>query len=104
MSNETVTKNHIGLAIDAQIVDDDTGVAIDVSSASTKQLKIQGPGQTTKTKTAAFIDDGTDGWVRYTTIDGDLDVIGVWQIQGSFVDSGETYHTLIDTFTVIDTL
>ena len=104
MSTETVFKGHIGLAIDVQVVDDDTGEAIDLSNAGTKQIKLKGPNQATSAKTASFINTGTDGWVRYVTLNGDLDVIGVWQIQGYFVDSGETFHTSVDTFTVVDTL
>jgi len=102
--SQQVFLNHIGCNIDIQVVDDDTGEAIDVSSAGTKTVKIKGPLAASKSKTGAFIDDGSDGWVRYTTIDADLDEIGVWQVQGYFVISGENFHTEIGTFNVLPTL
>ena len=101
---DQVYKNHIGLAIDAQVVDDDTGEAIDLSGASTLQLKLKAPGQAASTKTATLINSGTDGWVRYVTVANDLTVIGVWEVQGYFVDGSEQFHTSIDTFRVRDTL
>lgn len=104
MSTEQVYKNHIGLAIDVQVVDDDTGEAIDVSGLTTKQFKIKPPSGTTLTKATGFITDGTDGYLRYTTVDSDLDSVGTWQLQVYGSDGTEYFYTSIVTFQVLDTL
>ena len=80
--------NDIGTVIELTIKDQDDS-AVDVSGASTKQFVFRKPGGTAVVKTAAFVTDGTDGKLKYTTVTDDLDTAGDWQVQ-AFVDFGST--------------
>lgn len=84
---ESVQKDAIGVVIICTITED--GSAVDVSTVSTKQIILQKPdGSAALTKTASFTNTGTDGKIQYTTISGDLNVTGIWNIQGAIVFSG----------------
>lgn len=93
--------NDIGTTFTITIVDDDS-VAVDISGATTVSMIFLKPDQTTITKTATFVTDGSDGKIQYETVDGDLDQSGLWHIQG-YVDisSGDTiFHSEIGGFLV----
>lgn len=78
----------------------DGSSAVDVSSASTKQIIIKKPTGTTLTKAAAFNSDGTDGKLSYTIISGDLDEVGTYQLQGKVIITDGTFSTDITKFKV----
>ena len=91
--------NSIGTVIRLTIEED--GSAVNVSGVSTKQIKFTDPGGTVTTQTATFYTDGTDGIIQYTTVDGDLDVVGEWQAQAYVAGlSGWTGHSTIHRFRV----
>jgi len=77
----------------------DDGTAVNVSAATTKQLKFQGPDGTSYTKTASFYTDGSDGIIQWTATDGFL-TVGNWLMQAYIVMSGWTGHSDIHKFTV----
>lgn len=78
----------------------ESGAVLNISGATTKEIKLQKPDGTTLTKTASFFTDGSDGIITYDSIDGDLSIKGLWKIQGSIVLTG-TWHTSdIGTFKV----
>lgn len=77
--SDTIRKGDIGTVIRCTVKE--AGSALDLSGATTKQIKIQKPDGTILTKTAAFTTDGTDGQIQYTTISGDADLIGRYEIQ-----------------------
>lgn len=59
----------------------DGGVVVNLSTASVKQIIFAKPSGATLTQNASFVTDGTDGKVKYTTVAGDLDMLGNWQVQ-----------------------
>lgn len=81
-------------------VKDQDSVAVDVSGATTKQLKFKKPGGTTVTQTASFVTDGTDGKIEYISDDGDLDEAGDWEIQVYVVLASGKKHTQRQHFKV----
>lgn len=81
-------------------VTDQDGSAVDVSGASTKQIKLRKPSGTVLTKTASFTTDGSDGKIEYQTANTDLDVAGVWGIQAYVVGTGYENSTRADSFRV----
>lgn len=83
---EQAQKNAIGVAIKVTIEED--GSAVDVSAATTKELVFKKPNGTTVTKTAAFVNTGSDGKIKYVTESGFLDLVGYWQVQGNVAFSG----------------
>lgn len=93
--------NDVGTIFIITIVDDN-GDAVDISGATTKNIKFLKPDETAVTKTADFTTDGSDGKIQYETVDQDLIPAGLWHIQG-YVDigSGDTiFHSTVDKFTV----
>ena len=54
---------------------------VSVAGASTLQIKFRTPGGTVKTKTASFVSGSTTS-ITYTTVDGDLDEVGQWCLEG----------------------
>ena len=73
-----VQLNDYGTVFRVTITDD--GVAVDVSSATTKSIIFKPPSGSKTTKTATFTGSGTDGRIQYTTVAGDINVVGLWYI------------------------
>lgn len=94
-----ITNGVVGLLIKVTVKED--GSAVNISTATTKEIKLRGPSGTAKTKTADFFTNGSDGILIYTTIANDIDEVGVWDIQAHVVlNSGFDGHTLQDSFVV----
>ena len=85
-------------------ITDTSGTAIDVSTAMTKYINFQDPSGVRMQKTASFYTDGTDGKIQYTTVSGDIDSVGTWQIQGWVETSLGKFWTEKDSFKVYSTL
>jgi hypothetical protein len=64
------------------------GSAVDISSYTTLQFILTDPDGTAATKTAAFDSDGTDGILKYTLADGDIDSAGRWRVQARVSKAG----------------
>lgn len=94
--------NDIGTLFKLTLTDD--SVAVDISGATTKQIKLKKPDGTVLTKTAIFTTDGTDGKMFYQTIADDIDVTGEWQIQGYVVLATGTWYTSVHSFRVFENL
>lgn len=80
----------IGSKVELTVKDQD-GVAVDISSATTKNFRFLDPNNGTLLKAASFTGTGSDGKLEYAFISGDLDVAGTWKVQAEIVYSGGTY-------------
>lgn len=100
-----IFKNDVGTILTITVVDDD-GVAVDISGATSKQIVFLKPDETVVTKTAVFVSDGSDGKIKYTTIAGDLDIVGLWHIQPLIdISAGDViFHADYDHFEVLEPL
>jgi methionine-rich copper-binding protein CopC len=78
----------------------DGSSAVNISSASTKEIIIQKPSGTKITATATFDSDGTDGKIYYVTVADDLDEAGSYKLQGKVIISDGTFYTDITSFKV----
>lgn len=76
------------------------GTAVDVSAATVKQMIFRKPDGSLLTKTASFGTDGTDGVLTYTTVDGDLDQPGQWQLQVRIVSAAWSGRSDVAVFDV----
>ncbi len=87
-----VQKGDIGVDFTITLLKASDLTPLDVSSATTLQIKFRPVGGTTRTQTASLVTDGTDGKIRYITASADdLNVSGVnWEIQ-PYVDA-PTFH------------
>jgi len=98
MSANEIHLNDVGTKFLVTIKDGSS--AVDVSSATTKQIIIQKPSGTKLTLSAAFSDDGTDGKISYNTVADDLDESGSYKLQGKVIISDGTFYTDITSFKV----
>ena len=85
---DPVRRNAYGFAFEAQILDA-AGAPVDISAATTLELRLELPDASVVHKTAGFTTDGTDGKVRYVVQSGDLDMGGSWRRQ--FLVAGPTF-------------
>ena len=99
MAQGKVHVGDIGTTFRVQFRDED-GDVIDVSSASTMEIRLEKPNNgTVTTKTGVHTTDGTDGQIEYVSVSGDIDVgeDGLWSYMGKAVVGTATWHS--DTFT-----
>lgn len=102
MSANEIHEDDIGTAFTIT-VQDDTAV-VNISAATTKQIKFKKPGKDVVTKDGVFVTDGTDGQLRYVSVAGDLDEAGKWYIQVYLVLTNWTGHSDQGDFMVYSNL
>jgi hypothetical protein len=98
---EEITKlrlGDVGTVFRIRVVEDD--LPVDLQSCTVKQILLKKPDGTYLTKTASFYTNGLDGYIQYTSIDGDIDQTGIWKIQGYVEFTNQGWHTTIDSFLV----
>lgn len=79
----------------------DPPVPVDLTGVTTIEIIFKKPLKGKLTKTGVVVNPpGTDGLINYTTIEGDLDVVGNWEIQVRVVFPTSTRSSDIDTFAV----
>lgn len=94
--------NDIGTKLLIIVYDGDD--IVDLSAATAMSINIKKPDGTILTKTAELDTDGTDGGMRYYTLEGDFDVAGAYSIQGIVNIAGGTFHTDTQMFRVFNNL
>jgi hypothetical protein len=60
----------------------DKGIIVDVSNATEKIIRLQPPNGQTVAHPAAFVTNGLDGGIQYTSLEDTLHTEGVWLLQG----------------------
>ena len=85
-------------------ITDSAGTAVNVSSATTKQLWFKPPSGSTLEKAATFATDGVNGVLYYDAISGDLSAAGEWELQAYVVMPTGTWHSEITRFDVVGNL
>ena len=76
------------------------GAALDISSATTKEIIFKSPGGTRTTKDGSYTNTGTDGQLEYSSEAGFLSETGEWFIQGHVIIGAQDFRTTVGTFTV----
>lgn len=89
----------IGTSIVLTIIDQD-GAVVNVSASSARNINFKKPNGAAMTKSASFFTDGTDGKIAYTTIAGDLDQAGIWDMQAKVVLPSGTWYSEVKKVTV----
>ena len=98
MAANEIHVNDVGTQFLVTVTDGSS--AVDISSATTKEIIIKKPSGTKLTKATAFSTDGTDGKMKYNISSDDLDEAGSYKLQGKVVISDGTFYTDIHTFKV----
>ena len=88
----------IGVNFNITVMNDT--VPLNVSNANSISIIFQKPDSSDLTKTASLVTNGTDGKIKYTTVAGDLDQIGTWQIQARVNFGASVFSTDIQKFKV----
>ena len=99
----TIHKGDIGTKLQVQILEE--GAVVDISAGTAMTLILTKPSGTKVTKTAVLAGNGTDGKLEWaTTVVGDLDEVGQWQMQASLTIGAWTGKSDIIKFDVRDNL
>lgn len=85
-------------------VKDESAVVVNISTATTKEIIFVKPNKTKLTKAANFSSTGSDGKIRYTTTNTDLDISGVWSGQVHLILPTGEWRSDNFTFTVLENL
>lgn len=78
------------------------GVVVPLQTATVKTFKFIDPAGVITEKTASFSTDGSNGVLKYTTIEGDLHTAGEWKIRPYVSMPTWTGHAKKVPFTVDD--
>ena len=90
MAANEIHVNDIGTVFTVTIKDGSS--AVNISTASQKDIMFRKPSGTCVSHAAAFVSDGTDGKIQYTVVSGDLDESGTYKLQSYVkIGSGEWY-------------
>lgn len=92
-------KYDYGTVLKINVVKSD-GTTQDISGATSILFFLEKPNEAIITRTGTLTTNGSDGLIQYTVASGDLDMIGIWSIQGRVVTSGGSYSTSISEFRV----
>lgn len=77
-----VHQDSIGTIIELTVMDSSSNSADDIASATvTKFVMLKPKSREVLEVDAEFSSNGTDGKLKYTTVEGDLDESGIWKIQ-----------------------
>ncbi len=98
MANEEIHIADIGTVFEIEFKDGTT--TVNISTATTKNIIFCKSDGTKDTKAGVFTTDGTDGLLRYTTVANDLNISGLWKIQGHIIISGGSWKSSIGLFEV----
>lgn len=96
--------NDVGNILLLTIKEEGETVGKNIQSATAITYLMKKPDETVSELTAAFDTNGTDGKVTYTYIAGDLDQVGLYEIQVKVVSVTWTGISSSYFFTVRDTL
>ena len=91
--------NNIGTDFQVTITDCN-GSALDISDATTKNIIFKKPSGTVLTKTALFVNDGSDGLLRYISVSGDINELGTWKIQADVTTPDGVWRSNFESFKV----
>lgn len=76
----------------------ESGLPVDISTATTKEIIFKSPSAAAVNKTATFFTNGSDGKIYYDLQSGDIDVEGTWKIQAYIVTPAGNWKSSTDTF------
>ena len=98
MAANEIHLNDIGTIFRLTIKDGDS--VVDISGATTKNIIFTSPGGTSTTQAGSFTNSGTDGKLQYTSVSGDINEVGTWELQASLVMTAGTFKSDVSMFEV----
>ena len=105
---ETIQEAAIGHLIEITVKKTSSTGALsvrDISGQTALAIYAKPPVGAAKTFTASLTTDGTDGKLDYTTVSGDIDESGMWDIQAKVTEGASPItHTSVGELRVIANL
>ena len=71
-----------------------------IDNVLTKSILLTSPLGVTTAYVAEFVTDGTDSKIKYITLDGDIDLKGIWYIKGNITYASASYTSEREGFLV----
>jgi len=99
----SIQEETIGAPIVATVRNPD-GSTRNIADATSHDLIFMPPNGQKMTKPAAFLTDGSDGKLVYTTVEGDLTPAGAWRVQAYIRQPGFDGSSKVGTFFVLKNL
>ena len=98
MAADEIHVADVGTVITVTFKDDTT--VVDISGATTKEIWLRDPANTTVKTGGTFTSDGTDGKLFITSEAATFGSEGLWDIQGQVILPGGTWHSDVTVFRV----
>ena len=73
--------NDIGTIFEPTVRDEQDAI-VDLGSATVRVLHFRKPSGVLVTKSTTLTTDGSDGKMRYVSLENDLDMAGIWRVEG----------------------
>jgi len=89
----------IGVVFKAKVVDEDNNT-LNISTLQSGSLTFKRPDDTKFNVSGHLYTDGSDGIIAYTSASNDINMAGLWSLQGQVLFSGQMYYTDISDFRV----
>lgn len=99
MEECTIQSGDFGVEFEIEVVDCG-GVPISLALATSLAIVFKSPTGRTLRRVAALSTDGSDGLMKYITVEGDITEHGDWEIQGVVEFTGKRHRTMKDKFTI----
>lgn len=99
MAAQYVQQNAVGLTMTLTVKDEE-GNALNLTGATTTEIRLKPPQGYPITKSASVVQPATSGKVRYVTEAGVLGVPGKWRAQAFVAVGGNEYFSTTIEFTV----
>ena len=94
-----IQQNAVGLTMTLTVKDEE-GNALNLTGATTTEIRLKPPQGYPITKSASVVSPATDGKVRYVTEAGVLGVPGKWRAQAFVAVAGNEYFSTTIEFQV----
>ena len=95
-----VHKNEYGTVFTITVQED--SVDKDISAATETLMIFKAPDEVLTEKTAAFVTDGTNGEIDYTSETGLFDETGTWEVQAKITTASGVWYTVPTAFEVTE--
>lgn len=92
------------IGTDIEVTVRDGASAVDISAATAKYLNFYKPSGGSVAKSATLSSDGTNGKMKYTTVSGDLDEVGIWKLQAYLELGAWKGHSSTVSFEVFENI
>ena len=93
LANTTALQvGNVGTRLLLHVVDQ-YGAPLDLSAATALWMFLRNPADRLLKKAATPLTTGTDGIIQYTTVAGDIDLAGDWQVQALAVLGPKSFYS-----------